>query len=100
MFKLKKDEVGLESTKPIKCVFCGSEMVLRRVITHSTSTGGYANDMSYKCVKCGWYTTFGVPLPREHAEKLIDQRGAGLDPVPGWEKNKEIKRKLEEIGYW
>ena len=106
MWKIKLEEPYIEPTKEmkskLKCIFCGENLVLRRVgVPIQRESGGYAIDINYKCPKCDWFVTFGVSLSPELAEKLKkEMNNQQYIPQEEWLQTEKVKERLESWGYW
>ena len=109
-WKLTYDVLGIINTKPIRCIFCGTEMVIRHSRLHTSPELNHQNphiDLAFKCPNCDWFTVFGIPVPKDywlHILQLRKKMGIGLiyAPVESWTKSDQeiIKERLQALGYW
>ena len=109
-----EDVVGARPSEPIICPYCKliygehNEMVLRKSILSTSVELNNKNkviDLYFKCPKCEHVIPFGIPVSREHFNKVAElrrRRGIGriYAPVDEWLKNEEIKKRLRELGYF
>ena len=124
MWEKTNDKVGIRPTQDIYCPICAhrdppikSKMVMRRSRIHTvadvritrrnndpnSNVRPYACDVAFKCPVCDYYCIFGVPLPMEYAQKVIEMRGGSIDfvlPEDVWEQDDRIVKKMEGWGYW
>jgi len=108
MWKRNDSVEGLEPDRKLFCPICGGEFFLRRSIVHKVDDvykdwewTGYANDMTFKCLNCDIFLTFGVPILVGYYRELKRRRG-GYEryiPLPKWKEDEAIKEKLELLGY-
>ena len=109
-WKRTNDVYGHRPKFDIDCKHCGTAMILR----HSTVSRGSddpekrkdgefeLNYACYKCPICAWFIRFDVRDDVEYMKKVLDLR-QGIDKLitlEDWDETEEIKRRLENLGYW
>ena len=113
-WKQINDVIAVEPSDDIYCPYCklfyglDNKMMLRKSVLASSYELEYTNrvvDMYYKCSTCDLVIPFGIPITKEHYDKINKmriERGIGdiYAPTDLWGKDKEIKKRLKDIGYW
>ena len=89
------------------CPFCKTEMMFHHsMVSHSLydkkeGIGIYARDESFKCPRCYFFCTFGVPISKETYEKYLKAHGGQFEYSKpeklDW--NKDMKKRLVALGY-
>ena len=99
----------VRQTEDVKCVFCGTKMILHSFsVDRYPVKGFYHCDITMKCPKCGWVSWFGLVLSKEDYEKLKESPLNGivltdelLDMEGLSEEDEEaIKKRLSSLGYY
>ena len=116
--------------KPLKCHYCGGDMVMRwsRIFYHADylheamrrkdagqdveefmemmdqipSAYSYADDMEWKCKDCGCCQMFGVAITLEQYKKLHEARGYSnrFIPIEEWNEDEKIAQQYKDLGYF
>ena len=96
--------------QPMYCPVCGSPLLLHdfRAYRHRYPEGQPELrhcDVHMKCIHCGLWLTFGVPITYEELEKLQKSKYHGK--TLRWElreiyreEYKAVEKRLEALGYW
>ena len=89
----------------VVCPVCGGEVLLHDFsCKYQASFSFYHCDVHMKCLNCGFFMTFGVPVSREDYEKLTKSKYHAK--ILKWELREIVRdfRKVEErlrrLGYW
>ena len=90
---------------------CNGDLILHdfRCYKHSIHPPHIHCDVHLKCVKCGWFYTFGLSIPEELLDKLTKSRYHGktlrwellsLSNVIDKNDLEIIEKRLRSWGYW
>jgi len=103
------DIYGHSPTFPINCEHCGEKMMLRYTEILPTRNRSFVinegvNNIAYKCPRCHVMYKFFIPDDTEYLVEVLEKKRGGvglyLPPKDVWEKeNKEIKKRLGDLGY-
>ena len=83
-----------------KCYHCGGEIKPHQLGFIHYPMNGKAIDIHMKCIQCGKFHTFGIPIDSETEEKISEHQGKFFK---WWgEKNEygEVMDRLSKLGYW
>ena len=108
------DVTAVRPSDDIYCPYCrlfygrDNRMMLRKSILGSSDELDNTNrvaDQYYKCPTCDLVIPFGIPISKEHYDKISEMRarkgiGKCYAPVDMWQKDEQIKKRLKDIGYW
>lgn len=106
IWEVRENDMGIYPyPKEIKrCVECGGERELHDFrCGHIIKDNDYHVDIHIKCVRCELVFTYGVVVNKKWHDRLKNSPLHTINLFKNMERftnNKEIKRRLRELGYW
>jgi hypothetical protein len=103
---VKLDDYIIRPVKQRMCPIRGYHLLLHDFRAWRAAQGFHHVDVHMKCVNCGLYLTFGVPISEDDFKKLLNSRYNGkiltdkvLELTPE-DLREEVERRLRSWGYW
>ena len=99
IFEVSGDALRVKSRGPLVCPICGEELKPHHIGNVHPVLNGLAVDIHFKCPRCRFFCTFGIPVDEELGRRLMNFQGKFFE---WWEEenNEEIKSRLQRLGYW
>ena len=96
---------------PPRCPFCKARMIMHAFVAQYYPVKNfYHADVNMKCLHCGWFTTFGIPLTKEEYERLKESPLNGVTLTKELldidefglfgDERKVIESAMKKMGYW